>query len=362
MSEWHITLETIENVRPHPNADRLECADVLGYTVVVGKGEYKNGDRCIFIPPDSIVPDTAQFSFLNGKRRVKATKIRGVVSRGLVIPYVDNLDYNGDLGSQLGIEKFDRETTENRGYQRFVDTENEEDQPFFPKYTDIESIFRWPRIIEPGEKVILTEKVHGSNARFCYKDGRLWVGSHNKIKKEDDRNIWWQLAKKYDLTSRLRHYPGFVFYAEAYGDVQELKYGRESKELDLIFFDVRYPMYPSRGVSNEQAGHFMDFYRSLFVVQEDLGLPHVPHVQYNWGWNKDAWEDVATGITQLTDSAGRDVDQIREGVVIRLPKERYVEGLGRVIFKLVSADYLNNRKDFTEAQKLKRQGLRESVN
>jgi RNA ligase (TIGR02306 family) len=362
MSEWHITLETIENVRPHPNADRLECADVLGYTVVVGKGEYKNGDRCIFIPPDSIVPDTPQFSFLNGKRRVKATKIRGVVSRGLVIPFSDSLDYNGDLASQLGIEKFDREITPNRGYVNFIDTENEPDQPFFPKYTDIESVFRWPRIIEPGEKVILTEKVHGSNARFCYKDGRLWVGSHNKVKKEDDRNIWWQLAKKYDLATRLRHYPGFVFYAEAYGDVQELKYGRDKKELDLIFFDVRYPTYPCRGVRDDQLNHFMDFYRGMFVTQEDLGLPYVPHLQYNWGWNKDTWEDIATGITQLTDPAGRDVDQIREGVVIRVMKERWVEGLGRVIFKLVSADYLNNKKVTAETNKQLKEELNQHVN
>ena len=39
-------------VRPHPNADRVQLADVLGYQVVVGL-DVKTGDLGILFPPDS---------------------------------------------------------------------------------------------------------------------------------------------------------------------------------------------------------------------------------------------------------------------------------------------------------------------
>ena len=44
-------------VEPHPDADRLEVARVMGYACVVGLGEFETGDLAAYIPEQAIVPD-----------------------------------------------------------------------------------------------------------------------------------------------------------------------------------------------------------------------------------------------------------------------------------------------------------------
>lgn len=98
----------------HPNADKLEVVEVYGYSVCVGKGDFKDGDLGVYIPPDSIVPQRPEFSFVWEKkgyisqpvwtdgiaveyeekepiipekyRRIKAKILRGIVSEGLLMP------------------------------------------------------------------------------------------------------------------------------------------------------------------------------------------------------------------------------------------------------------------------------------
>lgn len=47
----------IKDVMSIPNADRIELAHVLDYTVVVKKSEYKPGDLGLYIEIDSKLPD-----------------------------------------------------------------------------------------------------------------------------------------------------------------------------------------------------------------------------------------------------------------------------------------------------------------
>jgi len=54
----------VGEVLEHDNADNLEIVKVFGYTVVVRKGDFKSGDLAVYIPPDSVVPETSQFDFL----------------------------------------------------------------------------------------------------------------------------------------------------------------------------------------------------------------------------------------------------------------------------------------------------------
>ena len=71
----------------HPNADRLEIHRIFdAYRCVSQKGLYKEGDLVAYIPPDNVVPDTEDFAWLEGKRRIKAKKLRGVISYGLLHP------------------------------------------------------------------------------------------------------------------------------------------------------------------------------------------------------------------------------------------------------------------------------------
>jgi RNA ligase (TIGR02306 family) len=84
---------------PIPGADRIEAASVLGWNVVVGKGEYAPGDLAVYFEIDSYLPaDDARFEFLAKSSlrsspdqgrvrgyRIKTAKLRGVVSQGLLM-------------------------------------------------------------------------------------------------------------------------------------------------------------------------------------------------------------------------------------------------------------------------------------
>src|SRR5271157_4752913 len=80
-------------IEPHPNADKLELAVVGDYRAIVGKGQFMTGDYGVYIQEASIVPDwLIEKLGLVGKlagpqhNRVKAMKLRSILSQGLVYP------------------------------------------------------------------------------------------------------------------------------------------------------------------------------------------------------------------------------------------------------------------------------------
>lgn len=52
------TIQRIAALTPIEGADKIEVASVLGWKVVVKKGDFKVGDLCVFAEIDSILPDT----------------------------------------------------------------------------------------------------------------------------------------------------------------------------------------------------------------------------------------------------------------------------------------------------------------
>lgn len=89
--------ETISNIRPIEGADAIETATVLGWDVVVKKGEFAKGDPVVYFEIDSFLPTTdPRFAFLaaRGARKMdeqeghvlRTIRLRGQVSQGLVLP------------------------------------------------------------------------------------------------------------------------------------------------------------------------------------------------------------------------------------------------------------------------------------
>ena len=56
------TIQQITNIQPIAGADRIVQATVMGWTVVVGKEHFKNGDLCVFFEVDSLLPDGKEWS------------------------------------------------------------------------------------------------------------------------------------------------------------------------------------------------------------------------------------------------------------------------------------------------------------
>ena len=81
------TIQKITNIRPHNNADNLELVNILGWQVVVKRNEFKEGEFCVYIPIDSVLPDKPEFEFLRNKDfRIKTIKLRGNLSQGICFP------------------------------------------------------------------------------------------------------------------------------------------------------------------------------------------------------------------------------------------------------------------------------------
>lgn len=81
------TIREIKDIQPIEGADRIEVATVDGWQVVIKKGEFKVGDKIIYIEIDSIVPEREEFEFLRDRKfRVRTIKLRKQISQGLIMP------------------------------------------------------------------------------------------------------------------------------------------------------------------------------------------------------------------------------------------------------------------------------------
>ena len=57
MSNVITKVVAIDDIKPHPNADRLDIAVIGGWQCVVPKGQYSAGDNIVyFTPNDTLLP------------------------------------------------------------------------------------------------------------------------------------------------------------------------------------------------------------------------------------------------------------------------------------------------------------------
>lgn len=324
MSEFHVQVVKIDNIEPHFNADSLSISMIHdGYPVIFRTGDFHLGELAVYIPIDAIVPDgDPRFAFLGTHRRIKAKKLRGVFSMGLLIKSLPEWVEGQNVQVELGITKWEpaEEFNKHRPGYKLLSGEDESPPSFLQEYTDIEGLRKYGKIFEEDEEVVLTEKIHGSNARYLYKEGRLWVGSRHRIKKENDEIAWWKAARQYNLSEKLSHFPDIALYGEMYGKVQDLTYGIEG--FALIFFDAK----------ETHTQRYLNYDEFIQLMQK-LDLPTVP-ILYKGPWHKEL-RSLANG-----PSAIQGANHMREGFVAKPIKERWDQRIGRVILKLVGEDYL----------------------
>ena len=68
---------TVDDIKPIPERDRVECAVVGGWTIMVRKDQFKPGDLGIYFEIDSQVPATEPFMFLESKHfKIKTQKYK----------------------------------------------------------------------------------------------------------------------------------------------------------------------------------------------------------------------------------------------------------------------------------------------
>lgn len=301
----------------HPNADKLAIVQVFGFTVCVNKEDWKSGDLAVYIPPDSIVPSTPEYAFLNGHNRIRAKRLRGVVSFGLLMPAPAGAELGQDVANQLGITHYEPPLLVTMG-----DSEPAPIGISGVKF-DIENLRRWPGVIPDGTRVQVTEKIHGSFARYTFREGRMWAGSKTTWRRGQDTCAWWIAAKSHpQIESFCRYYPGFVLYGEIFGKIQSLRYGSPNN-VRFAAFDV------SLG-----SGQFVDATQASQMLEKHR-VPCVPMICCDMPYSFNACVALAEGPSTVPGA-----DHVREGCVVKTITEKYSDIVGRVIFKVVGGGYL----------------------
>lgn len=326
MSTHTVNIIEIERVLPHPNADRLEIVPVGGWQAVVKKGDFAAGGRAIYIEPDYNVPtDRPEFAFLarpgKDKHRLKAVRLRGELSYGLLIPVpsdIGNKPVGANVMGDLGIVRWEPEI------KLTMADELPQDQwpaTFAPKF-DIESYEKFPHVIEDGEPVVVTEKVHGANARYTFVDGVFHQGSRNRWLVPDGGHIWARAAADNPaIRTWCEANPGAVLYGEVYGNVQSLTYGLGKGVVRFIAFAA------------SAKGQWID-QPFLFAELQFAGVPHCP-VLWSGPFNHDEIKKIAEADSQVAGVPGH----MMEGVVVVPAKERFHASVGRVAVKHISNRY-----------------------
>ena len=111
-----VTLKMVDAITPIEGADKIECAHIGGWAVVVGKGEFSVGQTVFYFEVDSLLPlENKIFTFLeprgvttqNGIKyhRLKTAKLRGQVSQGLIMPFEIINEIESDPGKQIELCK-----------------------------------------------------------------------------------------------------------------------------------------------------------------------------------------------------------------------------------------------------------------
>lgn len=363
MNSGHQVLVIPIVLEPHPNADTLSIVRVDGYTVIVKTDEWKDRAIGAYIPPDNVVPDTDQFAFLGGHRRIKVRKFRKIISHGLLIEAPKGSKIGEDIAQKMGIVHYEPPMKNQPGFR------GEQKKPPFegiPEY-DLEHWRKYGSEFIPGEEIVITEKIHGTNARFCFHEGKFHVGSHHvwrrskeeyeekykiqaflKVRSFRDlrrtfknvffrkpldefQDIYWRILNTNPwIQDVCKSIPSCVIFGEIYGDVQDLTYGHENGQLSFRIFDIWSP----------RTGYYS--FDALFITAATttgIDTERFVPVLYRGPYSEEKCLELYQGKSVIPNTT-----HIKEGIAIRTTVERQSDKCGRMHLKLVSDEYLERAK------------------
>src|SRR5690349_21772622 len=109
MSTFKVEVVPVK-LEKHPNADALSLVTVFdAYVLCVRTADWEGVTQAAYLPPDSVVPNTEEYAFLEGKTRIKAKKLRGIVSQGMLVPAPEGSSIGDDVAEALKITHYEPE-------------------------------------------------------------------------------------------------------------------------------------------------------------------------------------------------------------------------------------------------------------
>lgn len=293
-------IEKVENIRDIEGADNIQACNVLGWSLICKKGEFKDGDLCVYFEIDSKVPeDDERYAFLSSKHyKIKTMRINkfNVWSQGLAMPLsmfpeLSGLPVGSDVTDKLRVvynvaednirkrsspdsaTKYNAMASRHKKFFKtrfarwlmkrtwgkrllFVFLGRKKDKPKdFPVWiskTDETRIENIPWVLGNDSLYTKTEKLDGTSItlgvrrikRKFRKDTFEFVVCSRNIALADDNNgnIYWKMAEKYDVKNVLiewcneNGYDSAVVQGEGIGNVQGNPY--KLKENDMYVFNL----------------------------------------------------------------------------------------------------------------------------
>jgi RNA ligase (TIGR02306 family) len=329
------TIEEIADVIPHPNADALELAKIKGWQVCIKKGEFKKGDLCIYICVDSVLEDKSVYEFLRNKNfRIRTVKLRGQISQGIAFPmsmfkslghdtvvFTEPNVVGSDVSHYVYAKHYEKPLSAQLSGQVYGL------MPSYLRKTDEDNIKNNPEILQElaGKSYYITMKVDGSSGTYFYKDDvGFGVCSRNYQLKEDDKNSFWQIARKYDLENKLKSSGrNLAIQGEVYGPgIQGNLLG--VKEIEFRAFNLF-------DIDNHK-------YLDWKELQEFCFNNHIPIVDtINTG---QSFNKTLSELQEFANNLKYNNGNLAEGIVIRPTEDTYSETLrGRLSGKIISESF-----------------------
>jgi RNA ligase (TIGR02306 family) len=325
-----VSIQTIESLAPIEGADQIVAARVMGWTVVVKKGEFSPGDPCVFFEIDSVLPDGPPWSEFMRPRgfRVKTLKLRGVLSQGLALPVSilggEVPEVGVDIRDRLGVTK----------YEPVLPDAREVAGPFpaeVPKTDEIRLQSALGVLDEMrGRDFYVTTKCDGTSATFFQPmgGGSLVACSRNWALAPGPNPVW-RVAESLRLAEVLP--PGVAVQGELCGPgIQKNRLGLSKVELRV------FSVYDAR----PGAGRFLPL-REFIAFCAEKGLATVPIEEVVEGEAAARFEHSLEGWLERARGVYVGTKNRKEGIVVRPLAEAHSEALGgRLSFKVINNDYL----------------------
>jgi RNA ligase (TIGR02306 family) len=336
---------------------------VGGWQAITKKGEYEVGNKVVVATTDAVIPVELSdlmgvTGYLRKGQRVRTVKLRGVYSECLLIPFKylapksleNNVSEGHDMMEILGITKYEppvKMVEMSVGGRKFKYHQN----PNFHVYYKFPNMKNVPDLFTEEDKVSITRKLHGTNARYGIVRkkklslldrvrkffGNKWVefeyvyGSHNVEKGSTSQgfystDVWRTVAEQYDIQNKLWDYvkkyftperlgTGIVMYGEIYGHGIQKNYDYGLSDIRFAGFDI------------EIDGVYQEFFseRGIFV---EMDLPKV-EMLYIGNWNRGTQDSFVFG----NFIEGTKVPH--EGIVVKC-----LSGERHKVAKVINPDYL----------------------
>lgn len=267
---YNVYITRLTNVRPHPNADRLQLADCFGNTVCISL-DHSEGELGVYLPTDGQISE--EFGKVNDlfrrkdengnqaggfidpvKRNVQCIRLRKEKSDGLFLPLTCLEPFGdisalkeGDIVTVFNGHEIARKyipKTNHRNHASGAHNKTKKKKvviaPLFQEHKDIEQLAYNLNDFKEGDQIEITLKMHGTSGRTAYLPclkgyKRTWK---DKLLRREGTPIY-----EYDYVSGTRRvvlerYDAGFYGSDAFRKIHAEKFEGKLHKNEEIYYEI----------------------------------------------------------------------------------------------------------------------------